>query len=105
MIKNLIYAISVLLILLFNVLYTKYEIRNSIKVVNVNAVIDEYKANLFKEYQQGTLTEDGVVKLTSEFIVSLEATLKQHDGIILISQAVLSGGKDVTQQIKTDIKY
>jgi hypothetical protein len=86
-----------------NVWYVKYEIAESrlnVKVVDVNSVIDDYKLLLNYRYEQGKLTNEEMVRLTAEFITSLDAALKGEGGIILISQSVLTGGEDVTDKIK-----
>jgi hypothetical protein len=101
-IKILSTLLIILIILTFNVWYVNHKIRavTLIKTVDVNAIIDDYGLMLTRQLEQGRITNDDMITLTTNFINSLDAALKQEGGIILISQSVISGGEDITNDVR-----
>jgi hypothetical protein len=103
--KILTILLIVLTLLTFNVWYVNREIRSVtlVKTVDINVLIDEYGLILTRQVEQGRITNDEMVRLTTNFVNSLDAALKNEGGIILISQSVISGGVDITDEIRQKI--
>jgi hypothetical protein len=106
-IKILSALLIILIILTFNVWYVNREISRVtiIKTVDINVLIDNYGAMLARQVEQGRISNDEMIALTTTFINSLDAALKEEGGIIMISQSVISGGKDITDDIRQKIIY
>jgi hypothetical protein len=102
MIKALSVLLAVLALCTANVWFIKREVSrvSAIKVLNINTLIDEHKALLNRQYELGRLTNEDMMRLTADFLTALNAAMEAEGGIILISQSVLTGGNDVTDDIR-----
>jgi phenylacetate-coenzyme A ligase PaaK-like adenylate-forming protein len=104
-IKILSALLIIFTLLTFNIWYVNHEIKRAsiIKTVDINRIIDDYNTALIRQAELGKIFPEDIAALTASYLNSLNAVLKSEGGVILISQSVIYGGEDITDEIRQKI--
>jgi len=96
------WLLVVVLIVLSNIATLLY-VKNQVKTVDIVALVDAEKVRTFEDVLKGRKDPGQASRFLDLYTSALQKALSRQTGLVLVKQAVLNGGRDITADVQKKV--